>query len=136
MTKAFCAVRTQCDDLGDKISNDTAQLETGEIITRQEFKDEADLNILLARFGVHQQVRADAKFTEVDYNLDLQTALAAVEAARRADYKVPEELRAKYPNWLTVLKGAETGEYEHDLMQLKARKEAEELAKKNVAPNP
>lgn len=134
MTQAFQGTRRQSDNLGDEISKQTAYRNTGPELTRQEFKDEANLNILLARFGVNQQVRQNANFTEVDYNLDLQTALGAIDAARRANMKVPEELRAKYPNWLAVLEGAETGEYGKDLQDLATRKETEKKAEASAPP--
>ena len=128
-------VRSQADTLGDQISAETA-FDTGtESFTRQEFKDEADLNILLGRFGVNQQVRQDPRFMEIDYNLDLQSALAAVDAARRANYDVPQELRAKYPDWRTVLNGAESGEYQKDLQELADRKKTQAKLDEQEAEN-
>ncbi|QCQ85065.1 internal scaffolding protein [Blackfly microvirus SF02] len=105
-----------------------------ESLTRQEFADEADLNVLLARFGVNTPVRPMIYGGEVDYQLDLQQAFAAIESARRANMAVPDELRQKYPDWRKVLNGAESGEYQRDLKELSDRRAAEEAAKK-VAPN-
>ena len=124
-TTTLTPVRSQADTLGDDISLQTGYDTGSESLTRQEFKDEADLNILLGRFGVNQQVRQDPRFMEVDYDLDLQTAIAAVESARRANYNVPEELRTKYPDWRAVLDGAESGQYQKDLQELADRKKTQ-----------
>lgn len=133
MTDAFRALRKQTDDNGDEWSIATATINEEPSLTRGEFKDDADINRLLARFGVNQQVRQDPRFTEVDYNLDLQQAYAALDAASRAQLQVPEELRSKYPDWLTILNGAESGEYQRDLQALADRKAAEAEAVKKTA---
>ena len=135
MTTTTKAVRSQADDKGDSVSLQTGYDTGSDSLTRQEFKDEADLNILLGRFGVNQQVRQDPRFIEIDYNLDLQSALAAVDAARRANYDIPQELRAKYPDWRTLLDGAESGEYQKDLQALADRKDAEQKAADKDAEN-
>lgn len=117
------AKRKQNDHLQDEYSIETGLDFTDvEPITRQEFKDEADLNILLARYGVAQPTRPMKYGEEIDYTLDLQTALASLEAARRAHFNVPDELRAKYPDWQSVLNGAESGQYQQDLANLAERK--------------
>lgn len=116
------AERTQDDNQQDFYS-DLSGLDTGEeTLTRQEFKDETDINIMLSRFGVNQQQRVMEYGKEIDYNLDLQQALAAVDTARRANLNVPEELRSKYPTWREVLNGAENGQYQADLQDLADRK--------------
>lgn len=134
--------RTQKDG-AQKEYSDAAGIDTGtDGGARQEFKDEADINILLSRFGINTQVRTDGKYgAEIDYNLDLQQAYAAIESARRATSAVPEELREKYPTWREMLNATETGEYQHDLQNLadwKAKElaEAEEKAKLSTSePN-
>lgn len=116
------AERTQDDNLQDQYSQLTGLDFTGtESLTRQEFKDEADLNILLARYGV-AQVRPMEYGKDVDYSLDLQSALNALDAASAAQFDVPPELRDKYPTWRHVLNGAESGEYQQDLLNLAAKK--------------
>lgn len=110
--------RTQIDDDFDKVSQATGLDANEPLITRQEFKDEADLNILLARFGVNAQQRPMTWGQEIDWNTDLQQALNAISEARQAEFNVPPELQSKYPTWRHVLNGAETGEYADDLMRL------------------
>jgi hypothetical protein len=115
--------RTQDDELQEEYSIMSGIDFTGvEEITRQEFKDDADLNILLARFGVNTPVRQMKYGEDIDYTMDLQQALSAVEAARRTEHTIPNELRHKYTNWRDILNAAETGEYQHDLANLAERK--------------
>lgn len=124
------AIRTQIDGLEDEASMETGiSFEGTEAITRQEFRDEADINIILSRFGAAQQ-RTDGIYTDTDYTLDLQQAFAAVEAAQKANLNVPPELRDKYPSWKEVLTGAESGEYERDLILLEEHKAAQTQQRK------
>lgn len=110
------AVRTQHDGKGKEYSDRGARIfDPEEDKTRQEFKDDADLNILLRRFGLETLVRTDGKFTEVDYNMDLQQAFAAIAAAKHVLPNVPPELRGKYKSWQDVLNATESGEYKQDL---------------------
>lgn len=118
----FKPTRTQDDGLGDIVSEMTAHTPQGESLTRQEFRDDADINILLARFGVDQQMRQPTYGQTVDYSIDLQTAMAAVNDARRIAGNVPDELRQKYPTWREVLNGSETGQYQADLKELSDKK--------------
>lgn len=124
------AERTQVDGLEDEYSLLTGTDTGTDTATRQEMKDESDINILLARFGVNTPIRGGLDYgAEIDYNMDLQQALGAIESARRANTAVPEELREKYPTWREVLNGAETGEYQKDLQTLATDKaiEAEQM---------
>lgn len=126
------AIRTQADERGDEYSKKAAIVGDGTpSLTRQEQKNDADINVLLSRFGVNQQIRTGGRFGEHDDQLDLHTALQAVAAARTANFNVPDELREKYPDWKTVLAGAENGSYEKDLEQLHAKRRSEKaLAEK------
>lgn len=115
--------RSQTDGMGDFYSETTAINFTGtDVITRQEFKDEADLNILLGRFGVNTPLREMQWGAEIDDRLDLQQALYAIDQAKRIT--VPEELQAQFPTWQHVLNGAESGAYQHALTELERRKKA------------
>lgn len=129
-TNPFRPMRTQDDGLGDMVSLATATTPVGDSLTRQEFKDDADVNLLLKKYGVDTPVRAfqQAQFTEVDYNVDLQQALAAVNEAKRVTGAVPEELRDKYPTWKHVLDGVESGQYGKDLEELAGKKAEEKRA--------
>lgn len=118
--------RTQYDTLQDEYSILTGvDLSGTEQLTRQEMRDEADINNILNRYGVTAPQRELRYGEEIDYTLDLQTALGALDAAERANFNVPEELRQKYPSWRDLLNAVESGQYQHDLEQLAAKKAAE-----------
>lgn len=112
--------RTQVDDLQDLYS-DEAQLHTGtDSLTRQEFKDEADINKLLSRFGIGAPARP-LTWGEIDYDTQLQEALHAIAAAREAHANLPAEAIAKYPNWVSLLQAIETGQLEIDLKNITSK---------------
>lgn len=78
--------------------------------TRQEFKNEADTNWLLKRFGVTVPQRQGAWGREVDYNIDLQQALASITDAKAAYRNLPENLKERYPTWQTLINAVENGQ--------------------------
>lgn len=72
-----------------------------EDLTVQGDKDEADINVMLKRFGVTGQIRTvDRQALQGDFSdaPDLQTALNRVRAAEREFLNLPAELRAKLNN--------------------------------------
>lgn len=77
-------------------------------ITRQEFKDEADINKLFKRFGAALFTQPNS-FSEVDWTIDLQQALTAIDEAKHAWRNLPENLRAKYTDWRQLLNALENG---------------------------
>lgn len=104
------AVRTQNDGRGDEYSRLTGHNFPRQHDTaRQEFKADADVNLLLKKFGVGQ-VRGPGEYRTIDYGVDLQTALAAVDAAKRAHATLPADVRGQYPTWQSMLAAAESGE--------------------------
>lgn len=120
------AVRTQIDNLGRFYSVETAlhfpeDDEKSRSVTKQEFKDDTDIGLLLARHGVMQQQRP-AGFGEVDYTLDLQQAFASIEQARYAYTKISPELQALYPNIRDFLNGMATGSVASNIDRLDAEK--------------
>lgn len=79
-------------------------------MTRQEFKQDADINYILSRFGVNAALTArQPQYGEVDYNLDLHQALNAVRTAREAHDRMPDHIRQRYPSWQDLVKAVETG---------------------------
>lgn len=136
------AIRTQIDELDEAYSIATA-LDCSDMpdLARQEFKDETDVNKILARYGVNAPMREAQYGLEVDYNLDLQQSLAAIYAAQDAIRKLPPDLRAKYPDWQTAMQGIYNGTLQKDLDAQKAadkaRLEAEAAAAAlNKTPTP
>lgn len=126
------AQRTQCDGKGDDYSALTALdfslPENKQTLTRQEFKEECDINNILRRYGVDTPIALNGAYQTTDYSIDLQQALSAVEAARGVLDHVPEELKSKYRTPYDVLAAAENGDYQRDLDALKAAKAADQRA--------
>lgn len=72
-----------------------------ESMTQQQFKDECDINTIVARFGLTGQLPDDVRvpvsgdFTGV---VDFQTAMNSVRAAEEAFMELPGALRARFAN--------------------------------------
>jgi hypothetical protein len=115
------ATRTQVDGKGDEVSAATATEPTGDSITRAEFAQDADINILMARLGVDAPQR-QMIYGEVDFDLDLQSAYAAADKAREVLRAVPDELKEKYKSAAQVLNAVESGAYQQDLEQLEQKR--------------
>lgn len=127
------AVRGQFDDLGDVYSEMT-RLDTGrETPTRQEYAHEADISNILKKYGVPMH-QVPARNGETDWNLDLQSAIMAVDAAKNASYNVPVELISTYPTWVKLLQGIESGHYQRDLADLQERKAAAAKTETETVP--
>lgn len=77
---------------------------------RQEFKKEADVNVLLQRFGVHAPQRPGQMGQQIDYNIDLQTALTSIAAAKEAFRSLPDNLKNKYQTWQALLTALDRGQ--------------------------
>lgn len=102
------AIRTQSDGLGDVYSLETAIDASEGGVARQEFKDEADINIMLAKFGVFAPQK-EVFFGDVDYGIDLQQALFAIADAKRAWQLMPDDVKKEFPTWRDLLNGLESG---------------------------
>lgn len=107
------AIRTQADGRQEEFS-DAARLdcsiEGNTDMARQEFKDDADINKLLARFGINTPTRTNPQFGEVDFTADLQGALSAIADARTAHANLPPEVKKDFPTWQRLLNALERGE--------------------------
>lgn len=76
--------------------------------TRQEFKQEADINYMLSRFGVTQP-RGTPMYGTWDDTIDLQTALQSVSDARTAYRDLPQVLKNKFKSMEELLVAVENG---------------------------
>lgn len=104
------ATRTQVDEQQEYYSELTAlDCSNSADMARQEFKKETDINDLMRRFGLSTPTRPP-EYSDVDWNIDLQSALAAIADSKRAWYTLPDNLRQKYPNWRDLLNALEKGE--------------------------
>lgn len=112
------AQRTQADDM-QKAYSELTQIDCSDEIdrTHQEFKKEADINDLMTRFGVGQR---QPQFGDMDFSLDLQSALAAVREAKDVHARMPDSIRKLYPTWRSLLNAANTGDLKKDLAKLEA----------------
>lgn len=103
------AIRTQADDLGDDYAiATTIDCTAAEDMTRQEFKDEADVNVVLRKFGIGAlTTMRHPMFGNYDENIQFQDMMASIEPARRAYDDLPLELRQRYPTLATFLTALE-----------------------------
>lgn len=85
-------------------SNSPANKDTA----RQEFKQEADINYMLSRFGITSP-RGAPTYGEVDETIDLQTAIESVREARDGYQRLDKELRDKFPSMEAMLNAVENG---------------------------
>lgn len=121
---AHVSVRTQVDGLGDIYSKTSAlDCSADRDMTRQEFREESDINVLLKKFGLNQQSRP-LVYGEFDYTIDYQQALTSLEAAGRAHARMPAEVREKYPTTRAMLDGMASGELAKELENLSITKQA------------
>lgn len=106
------AIRSQADNLGDSYSQLTALdcSKGSPDQARQEFKNETDINVMMARVGGMVPMRPPI-YGEVDYDLDLQKALSAIADAQFAWSQTSPESRVKYPSWQSLLNAVNEGEY-------------------------
>lgn len=75
---------------------------------RQEFKQEADINYMLSRFGITQPSGAP-QYGTWDDSVDLQTAIQSVHDARAAYADLPEVLKKKFGRMEDLLTAVENG---------------------------
>lgn len=130
------AIRTQVDGLNEEYSLETAlDCSTKPDLARQEFKEETDVNKVLARYGI-DGIRREPQYSSVDYDMDLQQALESIREAERGIARLPTELRSKYDTWERLLDGAYNGQLKTDLATYKATHAAAEQAALDTARQP
>lgn len=79
------------------------KVDTGPGLTKQEFREEADLNVMVKRYGVlslAQGLTVDAKAALVDVSNigDFADVLRKVDAANEAFMQLSAEVRARFKN--------------------------------------
>lgn len=113
------AVKQQRDDELFELWSDESALvfPVEEDRARQEFGKDADINVMLKRFGISGFApRGVAQWgQEIDYDLDLQQALDGVAAAQAAHRKMSAELRERFPTWQSLLNALVSGEFKLEL---------------------
>lgn len=105
------ATRTQHDGAQNAYSaNGGLDCSDSKDATRQEFKDDVDVNKLLAKFGVGVPRRQGVFGTETDYNIDLQQALDSIRAAKQAWRGMPKDVKNRYKSWQALLGAVDRGD--------------------------
>lgn len=126
--------RTQIDEKGDTASRQTGlDCSDSKDMARQEFGAEADINTILGKFGVNTQNRPP-QYGELDTNLDLQQALAAIAESRAAYKRLAPEIRKEYNTWQKFVNGMNDGTLVALLDKMGKQHAADEAAAK--APKP
>lgn len=102
--------RTQNDGYGDQASISSGLVfdPINDDFTRQEFTQDADVNVILRRYGANLPLRP-VQFGEVDTDLDLMGAYASVDAAREAHASLPDNLREAFPTWQSLAEALAQG---------------------------
>lgn len=110
------AIRTQVDRLNDEMSAAAGiSFEGVTDLARQEFREEADVNVLMSRYGVGDWSAPAPQFGEVDWDIDLHTAHISIDRAQQAFYHLPSELQQKYQTTSAMLDAMNSGELAEDL---------------------
>lgn len=104
--------QTDSDERNEEFGQLTA-IDTSHMIdrTRQEYKDEADINLILKRFGVNGHQLRPVAYGTADYDLDLQTSIQAIRDSQRAYYTLSEQTRRKYPTWQKFVDAIAFGDF-------------------------
>lgn len=87
---------------------DASASATNKDTARQEFKEEADINYMLSRFGITQP-RGTPQYGTWDETIDLQIAIQSVHDARAAYRELPGVLRQKFNTMEQLLTAVENG---------------------------
>lgn len=104
------ATRTQAKPETQKLRELTAIDCTNDHgVTRQELKDEADINIILSRFGIDRiQQRQNYPF-EIDFTVDLQQTLNSVNDSRNAFNRLQPQIQNEFGNWQNLVNAMADG---------------------------
>lgn len=78
--------------------------------TRQEYRDESDIHFLLNKFGGIDDPRRPLQFGEADFDVDLLQAHEVIRSARERYNSLPQHIRDKYPDMLSVIAAHESGD--------------------------
>lgn len=93
--------RTQNDDQGDKMSDESSILCMDKSLTIQSMSEDADINVLMHRYGITGSMPESLRipqygdFEGVD---NYQDALHVVMNARDEFMKIPAKIRARFDN--------------------------------------
>lgn len=106
------AIRGQNDYDTDAVSLMTATEVGTDDNVHAEFADEADINVIVAKFlktGQLGPVKTPV-WGDADFTLDLQQATATINEVKRAWESMPDATRAKYPTWEHLAAAIDSGD--------------------------
>lgn len=124
-------IRSQADELGDVISRDTSISDFGRDMTRQEFKEETDINVLATKFNLEELKRPVNWGGEIDYTVDLQQSITTLNESRSAYNRLHPAIKEKFPTWESFIAGANDGSLADELAKV-GIKNIETLATKKI----
>lgn len=87
-----------------------------ESLTRQEFKDDTNLDLLLKRHQMPALSRPPI-FGEINFDTNLATVLDQVKTANALWRSLPKQLRDKYPNTRDLVAALYNGQLEKDITE-------------------
>lgn len=86
----------------DAVSRETGvDFSNEESVTQQQFAEDADINVIVRRFGLTGEVPEDfrtPKYGDFTHVSDFQTALNTVKEAEEEFMRLPAEVRARFQN--------------------------------------
>lgn len=94
-------VRTKFNYFADKVSLKTGLACVKPSKTQQSFKEDADINTIVRRFGLTGKLPDNVRMPEyADYNdvFDFQTAMNTMMEAEREFMKLPSDIRRRFEN--------------------------------------
>lgn len=100
-------------------------LASGPDMARQEFRDEVNINNIVARFlstGI-PPVQRQPVYGDRDFDIDLHSGYLAIENVQRAFLRLPPALQEKYKNTQGLLDAIHRGEFREDLLEEATRPE-------------
>lgn len=83
-----------------------------ESLTRQEFKDEADLNFLLQRYGILPPSLRQPVYGDFNTDMDLVRAYETVREAETVFNGLPPQMRQAFGSWGNLAEAIANGEYD------------------------
>lgn len=85
----------------DEVSRETGQVNSEPSMTVQADKDEADINVILDRFGITGQLPQNVRppvFQDFDAVFDFRSAVEAIEMATDSFLCLPARVRSRFDN--------------------------------------
>jgi phage internal scaffolding protein len=101
MTKAKVFLRTAYNYDMDEVSEETGLACSEATLAKQEFRDECDINTIIARFGIGYELPEAAhppSFADFEDVMDFQSAMNSIVAARESFMLLSGEVRARFGN--------------------------------------